>query len=846
MSRYGISYYGIDYYGTDNPIKFDATPFTAKPAGHNQILLNWTDPTGNWSKLTIVRNNYGYPVNVWDGQQILTAYNGTDPVFYLDSYGLVSGRYYYYSIFVYSLTQYTWVNAGNAFALSVKDLGNTEKMYSYLPSIYKITQPYQTTTDTWDNPDLYSFLSNFGFELDYTQNMTDLLINRYDPQTVNGTLVPVLMNQFGLTYEPALGLQQNRKLLRDGVTLTKQKGSKEGLVGFIKDFTNWGVPVPISGTPNPSTNGIVVGHNLMLDYNDSSFEEGVGHWQSSDGTADIDRLSTYNIQSISVTSSVATVIIGAHNYDVGNYIVIQGLPYPLFNSTTPVVLTAVDQNNSVSFSTTSADFATVTGYNPTTGVYGTLSPYPAPWVESTAPTLFPNKAKSIMALYNSSASTQTISAYCGDDDAINKGIPVTAANTYTYSVYAAKGAGSTARNVTTTIKWFNRFGVYLSSSSGTAVSNNTAQFSGAIRPYVTATAPANAYYACPGISVASVGGAATNEHHYFDAAQFEQASSATAFDEARQLHITLRANRINELINPHFASPVTPWTATGASSTVISQFIEPNVETFSVVTASISSNVATVTLNLPHSYQVGQSIYISGVTGTGASNYNGTRTITAVTLNTFTYSVTASNSTVTTGAVVRSGNGLQLTATATGTAVVISWDGSTTSQLMGIYYPNTSYTFSIYVQAQTSSESFTPKISWYDSSYTFISTTSGTSFNANSLVWTRPYITATAPATAAYAAVELDWTTAATGDVVIYDEALFENTGQVLDYFDGFNGSGTSYDLFWEGGQGNANAARSHYYKNRFAVQTRLYGATLNAQLPMGSTAAIYLAQPQT
>ena len=54
----------------------------------------------------------------------------------------------------------------------------------------------------------------------------------------------------------------------------------------------------------------------MLDYNDSSFEEGVGHWQSSDGTADIDRLSTYNIQSISVTSSVATVIIGAHNYDV--------------------------------------------------------------------------------------------------------------------------------------------------------------------------------------------------------------------------------------------------------------------------------------------------------------------------------------------------------------------------------------------------------------------------------------------------------------------------------------------------------------------------------------------------
>lgn len=846
MSRYGISYYGVDYYGTDNPIKFDATPFTAKPAGHNTIALNWTDPQGNWSKLVIVRNSYGYPVNPWDGTQIVTIYNGSDPVFYMDSLGLVGGQYYYYSIFVYSLVQYSWVNAGNAFALSVKNFGNTDKMYSYLPSVYKISQPYQATTDIWDNPDLYSFLSNFGFELDYTQTMTSLLSNRYNPQTVNGALIPAFMNQFGLTYEPALGLQQNRKLFRDGVTLTKQKGSKEGLIAFIKNFTGWGVPVPVSGTPNPSTNGITIGHNLMLDYNDSSFEESIGHWQSLDETADLDQISVYNIKTISATSSVATVVIGPHNYDVGNAVVLQGLPYPLFNSTTPVILTAVDQTNTISFATTSSDFTAVTGYNPATGLYGTVTPYPAPWTEPTAPTLFPNKANAILAIYNASSSTQTITAYCGDDDAINKGIPVTAGSSYTFSVYAAKGYSGTSRNVTTIVKWFNRFGVYLSSSTGTAVSDNTAVFSSSVRPYVTATAPTGAAYACPGVSVASVGGSATNEHHYFDAAQFEQASSATSFDEARQLHITLRANRINELINPHFASPITPWNVTGASSTVITQFAEPGVETFSVTTASIVSNVATVTLNKPHSYQVGQVVYISGVTGTGASNYNGSRTITAVTLNTFTYSVTASNSTVTSGTVYKVGNGLQLTATATGTTVLKSWDGSTTSQLMGIYYPNTSYTFSIYVQPQGTSESFTPKISWYDSTNTLISTFSYASFNVNAGVWTRPYVTATAPATAAYAAVELDWTTASTGDVVVLDEALFENTGQVLDYFDGSNGPGTVYDLFWEGSQSNANAARSHYYKNRFAVQTRLYGATLNAQLPMGSTVAVYIAQPQT
>jgi len=846
MSRYGISYYNLAYYGTDNPIKFDATPFTAKPAGHNRILLNWNDPKGSWSKLSIVRNSYGYPIDRWDGIEVLTVYNGADPIFYLDSNGLVGDTYYYYTIFVFSLVQYAWVEAGKASALSVQDYGNTDKMYNYLPSIYKITQPYQATTDTWDNPDLYSFLSNFGFELDYTQNLTSLLNSRYNPSIVNGVLVPSLMNQFGLTYEPEIGLQQNRKLLRDGVTLTQQRGSKEGLVGFIKDFTGWGIPVPISGTPNPSTNGITVGHNLMLDYNDSSFEESYGHWRSSNGTADIDGISSYNIKTISVTSGIATVVIGPNNYDAGNSVVIQGLSYPLFNSTTPVTLTATDQTKSISFATSSPDFTAITGYNPATQAYGTVTPYPAPWVESTAPALFPNKAKSILAIYNASSSSQTLTIYCGDDDPINKGIPVVASTAYTFSVYAAKGSGSTARNVTVSIKWFNRFGVYISTSNGSATSDNTAQFSGSVRPYVTDTAPSGAYYACPGITVASVGGSATNEHHYFDAAQFEAASSPTSFDEARQLHITLRANRINELINPHFASPLTPWNVVGASTTSVSQFAEPGVETFSVTTASIVSNIATVTLNNPHSYQVGQVVVISGVTGTGASNYNGARTIIGVGLNTFTYSVTASNSTVTSGTVYRVGNGLQLTATANGTTTLTSWDGSTTSQLMGIYYPNTSYTFSIYVQPATTSESFTPKISWYDSTHTIISTSSGSSFNANAAAWTRPYVTATAPTNTAYSAVELDWTTAATGDVVIVDEALFENNGQVLDYFDGSNGSGTVYDLMWEGGQGNANAARSQYYKNRFAVQTRLFSDVLTSQLPLGATAAVYIAQPQT
>ena len=195
-----------------------------------------------------------------------------------------------------------------------------------------------------------------------------------------------------------------------------------------------------------------------------------------------------------------------------------------------------------------------------------------------------------MAVYNASTSPQTVNVYCGDDAPITKGIPVTFGLDYTFSIYASKGS-FTARNVTAKIKWYDRFGTYISTSSGSAVSDNTTTFSSSYRPYVTDTAPADAYYACPGISIASVGGSASNEHHYFDAAQFEQSLATTDFDEARQLHITLRANRINELINPHFESPTTPWSVTGATDSIATTYAEPGAEVFSVTSGSITSKI---------------------------------------------------------------------------------------------------------------------------------------------------------------------------------------------------------------------------------------------------------------
>jgi hypothetical protein len=73
---------------------------------------------------------------------------------------------------------------------------------------------------------------------------------------------------------------------------------------------------------------------------------------------------------------------------------------------------------------------------------------------------------------------------------------------------------------------------------------------------------------------------------------------------------------------------------------------------------------------------------------------------------------------------------------------------------------------------------------------------------------------------------------------------MFENTPIVSWYFDGSSGYGGAIpDYEW---QGTANGSRSHYYKNKFAIQDRTSNSTFKDKLPLGSTVAIYLSQPKT
>lgn len=679
MSKYGVDYYNAAYYGSNTSVQFSAAPFVATPIDYGVIQLTWLTPTGSWSYIRLVRNAYGYPVTADDGDLLFEQANAGSSIIYFDrgqspaNAGLKQGKIYYYTLFVKETVHNTWQNAGVAEGIAVKDYGTTKNMYDYLPDVLKSNIPYDTTLEV-TNDFLYRFLKLFSFQLDTYKTQAENVANRYDITNVDGTLIPVIMEQFGLTYEPYIGLKQSRIFLRNIAHLYQTKGTLAGLKDFIKAYAGY-------------DNIIVAGKNLMLDQNDSSFEQSIGSW-----------------------ASVSNATLARH--------------------------------------------------------LATDSPTVVPYAESTAQSAFPNLQKATLQVTATASATTEISL--SGDSAVHYGIPVMPATAYTFTAYTK--AGSTGRAVSAQIYWYDVNGVAL--TPATAGSSSTSNTSTWTRVTSSVTSPTNAAYAVPHLKITST---AANEVHYFDALQFEQSASATAFQDARQIEITLKATRINEITNPNFESSTTGWSVTNGT------FKLTTAETGEVVEANGSMSV--------------------------------------------------------------SGGAVEVYASAAGTVKV------ETTNAMPIFASN-DYTFSLYCMAEElvgDSKTVTPYISWYDASSNLLSTVTGTPVTTSN-VFLRPYVTSTAPAASVTAKVGLTWTATAagaegTGNEVTIDAALFEKSSFVNSYFDGSNGVADITDLFWEGN--STNNARSHYYKNRFAIQSRLI-AQIPSWIHYGSTFELLLAQPGT
>jgi hypothetical protein len=274
MARYGLDYYGVAAYGSENSaaIQFNASPFLAKSVGYQRIQLTWAPPTGDWSRIRVVRNTYGFPLSVDDGTVISDEPKNFSTGLFIDDgeipngIGLKEASGYHYGLFLLSTQTGAWINAGNAVGISTKNFNSFTRMYDAIPAVYKSTNLI-TVTDNDNNSDLENFLKIFAVGYDEYKTSANLLLNTYDTSVAYAPIIPVMMQQFGIAYEPELGLQQSRILLRNAVLINKSKGSLDGVKNFIKAFSGYDEKT-------------ILGKNLMLNYNDSSFEESIGNWES--------------------------------------------------------------------------------------------------------------------------------------------------------------------------------------------------------------------------------------------------------------------------------------------------------------------------------------------------------------------------------------------------------------------------------------------------------------------------------------------------------------------------------------------------------------------------------------
>jgi hypothetical protein len=536
MSRYGIDYYGVGKYGNPAIVEYDVSPFITRPVGYGKIDLTWTKPNGEWTSFRLVRNSYGFPVDPDDGDVLNESLKDNSPSAYPDE-DLIEGRTYYYSIFVQT-DQLLWIRAGNVYGISVKNFNSYEKMYTYLPGVHRTLDRFGKNVsndpnyvDDQENKDLQDFIKLLAFEYDLEKTLSTNVMYSYDTTFVDGRYIPQMMKQFGVKFEPEIGLKQARILLRNALKIYKTKGSRDGLTTYLKAYTGYDTTV-------------TVGKNLFLDYNNSSFEEGIGFWTATAATISKDSVTPAYVEATAPAPypNLQNGVLKTVVTTAGTVTLSCGLSAPI---TRGIPVKSADITG-VSASGTYVTYF-VSGSNLVAGDLVTITGLATSAFNLTNATVYSSDNEKFTV-----ASTVTGTAVASSATIIG-----TAGVTYTFSIYGR--AATTSRTAALTIGWYNRFGVLLSTSSaGTGVSITSSAWA---RPKVTATAPSLAAFAVPVVSISST---TLGEIFYLDAAQFEMASDVTNFEEARVLKINFLASRKNELLNPNFQG-TDSWTVTGGT-----------------------------------------------------------------------------------------------------------------------------------------------------------------------------------------------------------------------------------------------------------------------------------------
>lgn len=497
-----------------------------------------------------------------------------------------------------------------------------------------------------------------------------------------------------------------------------------------------------------------------------------------------------------------------------------------------------------------------------------------------------------------SAGTGTVVMACGEG--VDQMIPIPTTNLdvesstqsvdYTFSIYSKSATGG--RTINIGVEWYNIFGDYLSTSTA-SFTDGTSWTRGSVTDtapyaktlflgeYVTDFA-LTAAFARPVIDFDY------EEEQYFDAAQFEQSSTATTFEDARRLNITLKPTRVNEVLNPNFTVNYDNWDYTGPVDHVevtSTSGITPHIglsgsalEVYPSLTLDIDEiDVYTEVADIiPGEYYTFSMYGAIGYYGTSPSTSdemhlkvqwfdNADLPLDTVAGSEYTvgdsrtYRREEEDTWATENPVLNEGSVGVDTELVTASSSpypshsYLNWkvgDGATPWNQLP--YASAGVTF---IQKPGTGAGAWAGSDVLPNGYIGINTDDGTfkigdgvttwsslAYTTSLPAWMRMSVTDVAPENAAKAVLSVVWTPSTKQTALLVDEALFEKSPFTNPFFDGDVGLTDTTSTMWEDG-GTPNDCRSYFYRNWTYVSNRLE-QVLPDYLPAGSTFKIYHAQP--
>ena len=456
MARYGSILYGTATYGEAPRLAYSVEPMTLTVLDFNKTFLTWQNPTGNFTRIRLVRNQSGYPETAEDGINLydeaategeVSVLDFTDPDDNPSVPDIESARQIYYRVFLLIDAGY-WVVAGQISDIVPSNHSVQSKMMDIIPRVFtsKIQSPIGVVDET---SALYSFVDGMSFTYEQLLTQTDLARPNHATDKMPESLLINEMLNVGLDYEPNIPVRSQKKLIREAIYMYNRKGTNLGLQTYIESLTGYAPTITVSP-------------NLFLTAQDSTFYNSVGNWQTDDCTIS------------AVTSQVP-----------------------------------------------------------------------------------PTSTKVIDDEYTCQVVAASGSAYItlGESNAITLGVPVDADTEYTFG-FQGKSPAS-AGNITLTAKWYDKDGIFISSTAATALAaNNTWQ-----SKWKTTTTPADTKYATFKFEFSAAG------TYYIDQVDIH-AGSTTTFDEARAINIFLNPTKTNYINNPSFEGTTNEWTITSTADSL--------------------------------------------------------------------------------------------------------------------------------------------------------------------------------------------------------------------------------------------------------------------------------------